>query len=70
MNNYHEFFQALNAVECGSIVTELYSAAQEIVNDYIENSVEADETFYKALKVIELIEDGESQKALEVGLNY
>ncbi|MNR20596.1 hypothetical protein D3C85_1374480 [compost metagenome] len=70
MNNYHEFFQAIQATPCGSVITELYSAAQEIVSDYIENGEEADETFFKALKVIVLIEDGESQKALEVGLNY
>jgi hypothetical protein len=58
------------ATTCGSVIAELYSAAKETIFIYIEEALEADENFFKALDVVALIEDGESSKALSLCFNY
>lgn len=58
-----------------SEIEELYEVAQQYVTDYFTNPDDfSDEYSQKlldnAFKVIELIEDGEHEEALKVGLIY
>ena len=54
-----------------SIIKELYEVAQEYVQDaYVNKEDYTAQQVEDALTVIELIEDGEYEKAQQVGLMY
>lgn len=66
MNN--EFQQAIYFFNKSGNPSEHYTMAEEIVNEYIEEAIPADDLFHKAIQVINLIKDGNSKAALKIEL--
>lgn len=66
MNN--EFQQAVTFFNNAGNPSEHYTLAEEIVNEYIEEGIPGDELFHKAVKVMNLIKDGNSKEAMKIEL--